>query len=72
VPAHLAWVGGYSYLHKNVPLYMPNHPPQLRHYDYAIVPIQPGPTPVATDGPYELAKISDGCEPDPSFSWRLP
>jgi hypothetical protein len=72
VPAHLAWVGGYSYFHKNVPLYMPNHPPQYRHYNYAIVPIQPGPTPVATDGPYELAKISESCEPDPSFSWRLP
>lgn len=72
VPVHMAWAGGYSYFHKNVPLYMFNHGAQYRHYNYAIVPIQPGPVPIATDGPYELAKIADACEPDPAFSWRLP
>jgi len=72
VPAHLAWVGGYSYLHKNVPLYMPNQPPQLGHFNYAIAPSPTGLPPLAQDGPYELVKIAEGCVPDPGFSWRLP
>ncbi len=70
-PAHLAWVGGYSYLHKNVPLYMPNVPPDGR-YNYAVVPRGSGLPAVAQDGPFELVKVFDRCNPDPGFSWRLP
>ncbi len=72
VPAHLAWVGGYTYLHKNVPLYMPNQPPELRHFNYAVVPRGSVPAPAAQDGSWELVKLFDGCAPDPGFSWRLP
>jgi len=72
VPAHLAWVGGYSYLHKNVPLYMPNQPPDWRHFNYAVVPKGSSPQPTAQDGSWELFKLFDGCASDPGFSWRLP
>jgi phosphatidylinositol glycan class B len=72
---HLTWVGGYSYLHRNVPLYSlagPYRESQL--YNYIITGVdQTAGNPVAFDGDYVLRRIGTApCRPDPDFDWRLP
>jgi hypothetical protein len=66
---HLAWTGGYSYLHRRVPLYSSGYP--LPYYNYAIVPAGSGAPVVAKDGAFELMRVGDACAHDPSYSWRL-
>lgn len=74
----LAWTGGYSYLHRRVPLYdrvMP--PPSGRAFNYVVTlaqPNQPGQV-VASDtrnSRIVLVRVADACEPDSHYSWRLP
>lgn len=78
VSAHLAWTGGDTYLHREVPLYGGGRPPpSARSFNYAIVDAARAATAgmhaVARDGTFALVKRFDGpCEPDPSYSWRLP
>lgn len=69
----LVWSGGYSYLHRPVPLYPHDTGPARAAgtYNYAIAvhgrAEGPG-TPVAREWPYELVRVRDGCVPDPAFS----
>ncbi len=71
--AHLAWTGGYTYLHRDVPLYHRGQPPvESGHFNYAIVRDVSAPS-VAREGPLALVKIGSGpCVTDHGYSWRLP
>jgi hypothetical protein len=71
---HLAWTGGYSYLHQPVPLYPPNGPSR-RSGRFSHVITLPGYAPgevVAESGPVVLSRLREGCVPDPGYVWRLP
>jgi len=71
---HLAWTGGYSYLHQPVPLYPPNGPPR-RSGLYSHVITFPAYAPgevLARSGPVVLSRLREGCVPDTGYSWRLP
>ena len=74
--AHLAWTGGYTYLHRPVPFYGPGGPPrETRRFNYALtVPRAAGEgRTVAREGALLLVKLFDGaCAPDPGFSSLLP
>jgi hypothetical protein len=72
---HLTWVGGYSYLHRNVPLYALDGPyRESGLFNYIITGTdQTAGNPVAIDGAYALRRIAPGpCRPDPGYDWRLP
>ena len=75
-PVHLAWTGGYSYLHRNVPLYPHSGPPresQFFNYAIAFAGASRGDEMVQSEGPFVLLRLFPGsCAPDPGFSWRLP
>lgn len=70
---HPAWSGGYTYLHKNVPLYgVRISPPSNRAFNYVIAGAGSGGQEIAREGNIALIKISEGCEPDQSYTWKLP
>jgi hypothetical protein len=70
--AHLAWVGGSTYLHQNAPLYMPPMQPPPGSVNYVITPREVGEV-VARDGALKLVRIPvDACVTDPGYTWRLP
>jgi phosphatidylinositol glycan class B len=71
---HQAWTGGYSYFHRNVPLYPHTGPGRgSGYFNYVITAANAGPLePVAADGPLVLARVGQGCAADPGYSWRLP
>lgn len=73
---HQAWTGGYSYFHRNAPLYPHNGPPRgSGRYSHVItLPGHEGAgVIVARDGPLALVKLPVArCVPDPDYSWRLP
>jgi hypothetical protein len=54
--------GGYSYFHRDVPLYGTDSPGSS--YNYVIAPRGP-------DSHLALIRISDRCPEDPSFDWKL-
>jgi hypothetical protein len=69
----LVWSGGYSYLHRPVPLYPHDTGPgrEAGTFNYAIAvhgrASGPGAL-VALQWPYALLRVRDGCVPDPTFS----
>ena len=70
---HLAWVGGHSHLHRNVPLYMGNASPNAHTFSHLIVPKGTGLAAVAADGPLELVRAPwQDCVPDTGYNNRLP
>jgi GPI mannosyltransferase 3 len=72
---HLAWTGGYSYLHRRAPLYAHSGPPrESGHFNYVLTPAGtvPEAARVAEEGGLWLAKLRGECVSDPGFSWRLP
>lgn len=71
--AHLAWTGGHSYLHRNVPLYHLGQPAvETGYFNYAIVNDERVPA-VAREGPFALVKTrSEPCVEDNRYSWKLP
>lgn len=75
-PAHPAWMGGATYLHRKALIFSQGWPFdcfQTRTCNYAIVPKQAGPTPIAEDTGLMLVKVFDGpCAPVPNYQWRLP
>ncbi len=73
---HIAWSGGYTYFHRDAPMYSHLGPPRAsRHYDVvltAAVAVPPQAV-IARDGPVVLARLFDGpCAPDPSYRSDLP
>jgi len=73
---HIAWTGGYSYFHRNVPLY-PHFGPgrDSGHFNYVIthVSMSGGGEVVAEEAGHVLVRLPwPGCVADPGYSWRLP
>jgi hypothetical protein len=74
--AHLAWTGGYSYFHRDVPLYA-QHGPGRESGLYSHVLTFSGAAAngevVASEGPFALVRLPGGrCTPDPAWSSHLP
>lgn len=73
---HLAWTGGQSSLHRDVPLYGHLGPPRSAGtYNYVLTVREAarGGRVVALDGPYALVRLDRaGCVRDPNYSPRLP
>ncbi|HYO54761.1 hypothetical protein [Archangium sp.] len=74
--AHLAWTGGYSYFHRDVPLYAHNGPGResglFSHVLTVSGSVANGEV-VASEGPFVLVRLPRGhCAPDPAWSSRLP
>lgn len=73
---HLAWAGGYSYFHRDVPLY-PHVGPgrESGFYNYVVTTagaVGQGEV-VASEGPFVLVRLpNDRCAPDPGWTSRLP
>ncbi len=72
--AHMAWTGGHTYLHRNVPLYHLGQPPfESRYFNYVITRAGSGGQVVAKEGALELVKLTWAeCANDATYSWRLP
>jgi GPI mannosyltransferase 3 len=73
---HIAWAGGYTYFHRDAPMYSHLGPPRgSRHYDVVLTaPYAVPPQAVlARDGPVVLARLFEGpCSPDPGYRADLP
>ena len=72
---HIAWSGGYSYFHRDVPLYAHNGPGRSSGvYNYIITGVGHSGSGevVASEGAHALVRLRPGCTPDPAFSSRLP
>ncbi len=73
---HIAWTGGYTYFHRDAPMYSHLGPPRTsRHYDVVLTAasVVPPQAVLARDGPVVLARLFDGpCVPDPSYRPDLP
>jgi hypothetical protein len=73
---HIAWAGGYSYFHRDAPMYSHLGPPRAsRHFNFVLTAAYavPPQAVVARDGPLVLARLFDGqCTPDPSYRPDLP
>ena len=70
--AHLAWVGGSTYLHQKAPLYMGGMQPPQGSVNYLITSREGGEV-VARDGALKLVHIPvEPCVPDNGYTWRLP
>jgi len=73
---HIAWAGGYTYFHRDAPMYSHLGPPRAsRHYDVVLTLAQavPPQVVVARDGPLVLARLFSGpCVPDPGYRADLP
>lgn len=72
---HLAWTGGATYLHRNVPIYPRGAWAGSGHFNYVLTYGGAGRTGrvVATQGPFALVALPrSSCTPDPSYRWKLP
>jgi phosphatidylinositol glycan class B len=72
--ADMAWVGGSTYLHRRVPLYRPNVPPDRGFFNYLLAPAGYGPplTVIAQDRGVVLYRLPlSVCTEDPRYAWRL-
>jgi hypothetical protein len=72
VPA--AFQGGYTYLHRSVPLYGLGGPPRSSPYFNYVIALRGTDAPAelrASDGDMVLVRLRDACVPDPMFNPRL-
>jgi GPI mannosyltransferase 3 len=72
---HLVWIGGYTYFHRDVPLYSPDGPARdSGFYNYIIATVKETEgNPVTSDGQYVLRRLRHAtCLPDPKFDPQLP
>jgi len=72
---HLTWTGGYSFFHRNAPLYSMAAPDRSSgFYNFIIASTaETAGNPVAADGSFVLRRLGlPACTPDPNFDWRLP
>jgi GPI mannosyltransferase 3 len=72
-PKDLAWTGGSTYVHRRVPLYRGNVPPQSGYFNYVIGPRgYGGVEAVAEDSGLVLYRLPlDRCRDDLSYPWKL-
>jgi hypothetical protein len=68
--ANVAWTGGLSHLHRDVPYYPQDGPPRASgHFNYVITGAGDGAGEVvAQDGANELVRLRSGCVPDPAYT----
>ena len=72
---HLTWTGGYSFFHRNLPLYSMAGPDRSSgFYNFIIASTaETAGNPVAADGAFVLRRLGPArCAQDPGFDWRLP
>jgi GPI mannosyltransferase 3 len=73
--AHLAWTGGATYLHRNVPIYSRGSWREAAHFNYVIAfgPLPNAGRVVASEAGLVLVRLPrDSCVADPQYPWRLP
>ena len=72
--AHMAWVGGSTYLHTKAQLFPAGVPHQAGYFNYVITFPGSGAEVIAQDKGIELVRIPGmtGCVPYPGYTWRLP
>jgi phosphatidylinositol glycan class B len=71
--AHLAWVGGFTFLHRDVPLYSHFGPPrEAGVFNYVLTRAGTATNEVAREGPFALVKLADKCRVDPTYTNHLP
>jgi hypothetical protein len=72
--AHMAWTGGFTYLHTRAPIFPAAMPHQHGHFNYLITFPGSGAEVVAQDKGIELVRLPGvtACVPFPEYSWRLP
>jgi hypothetical protein len=72
-PRDLAWTGGSTYVHRKVPLYRGNVPPQTGYFNYVIGPKgYGGVEPVAEDSGLVLYRLPlERCVVDTAYPWKL-
>lgn len=74
--AHLAWTGGYSYLHRDVPLYhfrAPGRGSGLYNHVITLAGSEGAGQRVALEGPFALVRLPRStCVKDPNWTSRLP
>ncbi|MDQ3667705.1 MAG: hypothetical protein M3410_14255 [Acidobacteriota bacterium] len=73
---NLAWTGGYSYLHRSVPLYGSNEEPHRESgsFNYVITFRNQSSAgeKVAGEGDFVLLRLhQNGCVPDADYRWQL-
>lgn len=73
---NLAWTGGYSYLHRPVPLYPPKDEPRresgLLNYVITSRDQSSAGEEVAAEGDFVLLRLrQNGCVPDAKYRWQL-
>jgi GPI mannosyltransferase 3 len=73
---HIAWTGGYTYFHRDAPMYSHLGPPrESGRFNYVLTPgfAATAGSVVARDGPLVLARLFDGpCVPDRAYRPDLP
>ncbi|HME92180.1 MAG TPA: hypothetical protein VKE49_12205 [Myxococcaceae bacterium] len=73
---HLAWTGGFTYLHRPVPLYAHFGPPrESGRFNYVITfaPLAAPGQVVGSEGNLALVRLPvQSCAFDPGYQWRLP
>lgn len=71
---HLAWTGGSTYIHKEVPLFMAGTSERYGYFNYLITREGSGMEVIAKDKDLNLVKIprQSTCRPSPGYNWRLP
>lgn len=75
VTHYLTWTGGYSFFHRDAPLYSAAGPDvSSGFYNFIIASsAETAGSPVAADGGFVLRRLGrSACTPDPAFDWRLP
>lgn len=74
--AHLAWTGGHSHLHREVPLYHAEGPGRgSGYYNYVLTPAPyaEGLQIAQRDGGLVLARLPNAtCVEDPGYAWEVP
>lgn len=71
--SHLAWTGGYTYLHRHVPVYSRGDWRDALHFNYVLTYGRPANgRVVASEGPLALVNLGPSCQPDPGYNWWLP
>ncbi len=71
VAARMAWSGGATYLHRNVPIYGRDDAGSAGHFNYVITAGNAQGDLVAHEGRVSLVRIGKECTPDPSYNWAL-
>jgi len=72
---HLTWTGGYSFFHRDAPLYSLAGPDRSSgFYNFIIASTsETAGNPIAADNGFVLRRLGpSSCTPDPNFDWRLP